>query len=216
MKVNSIFKSINGEVSNGVQGRMCTFIRLQGCNLKCAWCDTKYAQDPNGGIEMTIPQIIKEVKKNKCKYITITGGEPLLQREELELLIDKLEYLHYEISVETNGSFIIPDNWLCDYWVVDYKLNSSGMSDKMIALKDFGYYYSIIKFVIGDKNDFNQAIILMKKIMKENKANDFAFSPLFGKVSPNELLQWMKDKNLNDCILNVQLHKLLNLDEPNI
>ena len=213
MKINSIFKSINGEVSSGTQGRICTFIRMQGCNFypeECSYCDTKYAQDPNEGIEMTIPQIIKEVKKNKCKYITITGGEPLLQEEELEELIDRLNDFNFEISVETNGSFAIPDNWLCD-WVIDYKLRSSRMSDKMVDLKDFGYY-SIIKFVIADRNDFNQAVIITKKIMKMYKANEFAFSPVFGKVDLKELLQWMINVNLNDCILNVQLHKLIGVE----
>lgn len=214
MKINEIFKSINGEVSGGTQGRICTFIRLQGCNFypeECSYCDTKYAQDLKSGYELTIPQIIEEVEKNKCNYITITGGEPLFQEETISLINQLADY-YFHISIETNGSIKIPDTVHRNIaFVIDWKLGSSGMSKYMNIsnLKNL-VEEDIIKFVIADKDDFEEAICVKRKIERELLSIPlFAFSPILRNIDPRELICWMINSGLNDCILSVQLHKLI-------
>ena len=221
MKVYSIFKSINGEVSGGTQGRICTFIRLSGCNLQslgdgkgCSYCDTPYAFDKSTGKGMTLLQIVSKVKKQKCRYVTITGGEPLNQIDGLGNLLTILTNEGFIISVETNGSIPIPA-WSTVYsWIVDWKLVSSGVQHLM-NLDNFKnlLYTDFVKFIIGSKKDLKEAIVAMKQIKLVSSGPSFAFSPMAGKVLPNDLLIWMKEENLDDCILNVQLHKILKLTE---
>ena len=103
MRVNEIFRSINGEVNSIGQGSFCTFIRLAGCSLRCSYCDTEYAQDPKSGREMSVEEIITEVKNLGCRNVTITGGEPLDQRLDLHYLLQKLWFSKHNIVVETNG-----------------------------------------------------------------------------------------------------------------
>lgn len=102
IKINDIFYSIQGE---GVRvGTPTIFVRFSGCNLCCEWCDTRHHKP---SIEMTIPEIIARVKKlssGGCKEVCITGGEPSLQTNELELLIIHLDDAGYKISIETNGT----------------------------------------------------------------------------------------------------------------
>ena len=100
MKVCEIFYSIEGE---GIEiGRLEVFVRLSGCNLRCKWCDTKYAWEE--GKEMSVDEVIKEIKKYPCKSVSITGGEPLLQREEVFELVKKLKEMGYWIQINTNGT----------------------------------------------------------------------------------------------------------------
>jgi len=101
MKINEIFYSLQGE---GTQiGLPTVFIRTSGCNLRCDWCDTKYAWD--GGEEYTTQEILAEISNHPVKRVCITGGEPLIQDDLLDL-IDKLVQIS-EISIETNGSLDI-------------------------------------------------------------------------------------------------------------
>ncbi len=216
MKINSIFKSINGEVSQNMQGRMTTFIRTQGCNLsqygvKCSYCDTPQAYDPNGGVLMSVEKIVEEVEKLNCNNITITGGEPYYQ-DDIEILTNALTNLRYNICIETNG---LIDCLIGQYdelkYVIDYKLKGSHVSKyRCESVFDLLTADDIVKFVITDKKDFNEAV----KVIELLPNTTFAFSPVFGKVDPNELLSWMKEVELNNAVLNVQLHKLLNIWEP--
>ncbi|MHA2068578.1 MAG: 7-carboxy-7-deazaguanine synthase QueE, partial [Candidatus Thorarchaeota archaeon] len=131
IKIYSIFRSIDGEVNRWCQGSMCTFIRFAGCNLNCNWCDTEYARDPRTGCNMGIHEIVQEAQRLKSKRITITGGEPYEQIDELEELVGTLYRNEFNISIETNGSH--PPMWSGrnPSHVVDYKLPSSGMTDHM-------------------------------------------------------------------------------------
>lgn len=170
MKVQSIFRSLDGE-ANGYQngGQPCTFIRLRGCNLRCKWCDTTYAQSLGGdeGTEMTVDEVVGQVKDFK---VTITGGEPLYQRNEVSTLIGRLLQGWREISIETNGSIRLVSNGLCYLprnknsehgsvrFVLDYKLPSSGMEQhmemdwntKVLQPED------VVKFVVADETDFER------------------------------------------------------------
>lgn len=214
MKISEIFQSINGECCFNHQGSLCTFIRLQGCNLQCNFCDTKYAQTyAYGGIEMSISDIVKEIEELGNKNVTITGGEPLLQKEEVQILTNILDCVGYEVSIETNGSipFYNEYPWDCSF-VVDYKLPSSGMGHRMmdqtfldLTVCDF------IKFVCGNMNDFYYAMDVLERLDLECR---MAFSPVFGVLDPVELYKWMnKEKLLKEkgAILSLQLHKMLRL-----
>lgn len=157
LDVESIFNSIDGE-ANGFfgAGQLTTFIRLRGCNLRCTYCDTLYAQEPGEKI-MTIQDIVEH--PNLLNKVTITGGEPLLQSDCPKLIWDLIK-AGKKVSVETNGSIIPPP--FCGplresslRYIVDYKLPSSGMEKEMwpSALVDLRKY-DIIKFVIGDMHDY--------------------------------------------------------------
>ncbi|OGJ42789.1 hypothetical protein A3B60_02275 [Candidatus Peregrinibacteria bacterium RIFCSPLOWO2_01_FULL_39_12] len=100
MQVTEIFYSLQGE--GLFLGIPAVFLRLNGCNLRCKWCDTKYALDPKNARQMTIDEITKIIKKYPAKHLVITGGEPLLQQKEILSLIKKLK--NYYIEVETNGT----------------------------------------------------------------------------------------------------------------
>jgi len=167
MKVVEIFQSLQGE--GLFAGLPAVFVRLAGCNLYCRWCDTKYAW--SGGKEMTVDELLKEVLKyeDALKHgarLVITGGEPLLQQEDLVELVIKLSK-HFKVTpaieVETNGT-IMPSPTLFDYEVrfnVSPKLSNSGVPlEKRLnrkALELFAsYYYSVFKFVVASEDDVRE------------------------------------------------------------
>ena len=124
MDINEIFYSIQGEGSwTGIPN---IFIRTTGCNLRCSYCDTKYAYYEKKN--MTINEIIDVISKYKCKNICITGGEPLLQKETINL-IDTLIKNNYKICLETNGSIDIKNISNKKYLIIslDIKCPSSKM-----------------------------------------------------------------------------------------
>jgi 7-carboxy-7-deazaguanine synthase len=224
MKIVEIFSSINGEICNQHQGSLCTFIRLAGCNFEDSpcWggCDTPYALSKDSGVKSTIPGILDEVKNLENKNVTITGGEPLFQKKALLTLCRELIKSGYSVSVETNGSYSIPDIDARINWVIDYKLPSSGNEEKMI------FYNSkcrlnllepedILKFVVKDLEDFERALIVIGKLCRNGNDDylpTFAFSPKAPELTPEALLKWMQSspflKNLR-VVLSIQIHKIL-------
>lgn len=203
LKVNEIFYSIQGESS--FSGIPFVFIRLTGCNLRCSYCDTKYAYED--GEEFTAKQILKEVKKFKCRYVEITGGEPLLQ-DDTPFLVDSLIDKGFTVLVETNGTkdvSVVSDKAII---IMDIKCPSSGESDKTdwenikrLDAKDE------VKFVIAERSDYDWA----KEIIAERNLIDKAkvlLSPVKEKLSPDLLTEWI----LKDALkvrLQLQLHKIL-------
>ncbi|MEM2722403.1 MAG: radical SAM protein, partial [Thermoplasmata archaeon] len=162
MKVNEIFYSIQGE---GVyMGIPMVFVRFTGCNLRCSWCDTKYAWEE--GKEMKIDEILAEIKKYKTNWVCITGGEPLLQ-EDIYKFIDRLLNMGYKILLETNGSITLEnlpceDNLIVD---MDIKTPSSGMS-KFMDLSNLEILgpKDTVKFVIANQEDY----AFFKEFIKNN------------------------------------------------
>lgn len=227
MLVNEIFNSIDGEVNGFTQGQFSTFIRFSKCNLKCSYCDTRYAQDEDGGVEMEITDILRKVKEIGCNKITITGGEPLLQsEEELYSLIMILLGRGHKVTVETNGSVSISEKYryitnLC--WIVDYKLPSSNMWN-LNRVEDVLKFFmgtisegNWIKFVIHDRTDYEEALRVKSKFSSSCKIK-FAFSPMFVpeehiNTTANRLVNWLKQDKQFDSVINLQLHKLIDLLE---
>ena len=202
MKINEIFYSIQGE--GKLTGLPTIFIRTTGCNLRCTFCDTKYAY--NDGEETTIKKIIEKIKKYPCKNVCITGGEPLLQNE-INNLVEKLVKQKYNICLETNGSINIKKIANREPIIIsmDVKCPSSKMHEKMcfeniknLCEKDQ------IKFIISDKKDYDYA----KKILKRyNPVCMVFFQPVWG--SNLEILAgWILKDGLNVKI-GLQFHKII-------
>jgi 7-carboxy-7-deazaguanine synthase len=202
MKINEIFYSIQGE--GKWSGLPNIFIRATGCNLRCLFCDTKYAYDD--GKEMKIDEIIKEISKYPCKYVCVTGGEPLFQNDMPELL-DCLLKRNYCICLETNGSIDIENTVGKKSLMIslDIKCPSSNMHEKMrlenlsLLKKD-----DQLKFVIGGIKDYDYA----KKIIKKYKpVCTVFFQPVWG-TNAKQLTEWILNDELN-VKLGLQIHKMI-------
>ena len=220
MLVNSIFESISGEAGFFRQGTWCTFIRFQGCNLNCYYCDTSNAQNEKAfhAYSMSIVEIINRCRFLGNKHILITGGEPLSRNQfDLFTLISILIKNGFLVQIETNGSFNLPDDFLflkdMVFWVVDRKGPSSGMSGKMIpaeTLKEqLKINSGILKYVISHQQDLQWAINDMYKFSEQDY---FLISPVDAK---GEDIDWIRRKLpedlINKVVFSVQLHKILKM-----
>ncbi|NBO64830.1 MAG: radical SAM protein, partial [Acidobacteria bacterium] len=99
MRITEIFHSIQGESS--FAGRPCIFVRLTWCNLRCSWCDSEYTF--HGGTEMSVDEVLKKVRQFPSRLVEITGGEPLVQKNECSELVYRLCDEGYEVLIETGG-----------------------------------------------------------------------------------------------------------------
>ena len=205
LKVNEIFYSIQGESTYA--GWPCVFVRLTGCNLRCSYCDTVYAYEE--GENKTVATILEEVQKFRCKLVEVTGGEPLIQ-EETPILVKSLLTQGYKVLLETNGSLDISMISNQCVKIVDFKCPSSGMSHAN-NLKNLDYLTNRdeIKFVIGNREDFNYAKKLVGLINKEQcSKKTIHFAPVFNKLKPYELTRWILEEHL-PVRLQIQLHKMV-------
>ena len=205
--VNEIFGSIDGE---GIRtGELATFIRLTGCNLRCRYCDTVYSF--NEGNLMTIENIINKVKEIGYKNITLTGGEPLLQKNSIKL-IDKLIEEGFNVNIETNGAIDITP--LLDKNVIitlDYKTISSNMNNQMILSNlEKLRQNDVLKFVCN-KEDLED----IKRVLKQYNIKSYIYlSPIYKEIEPCELVEFLKllhkeQINTNKIRIQVQLHKII-------
>ena len=205
LQVNEIFYSLQGESSYA--GRPCVFIRLTGCNLRCSYCDTRYAYEE--GREMDLDLIIDQVFSHRCPLVEITGGEPLIQAETPALILRLLER-NRKVLLETNGSQNIQKVDDRCVRVVDIKCPSSGMEARndLENLNRLGSNDEL-KFVIGDRIDFEYARGILDDgrpfIPEETPVH---FSPVFGKLEPKLLAQWILEEHLG-VRLQLPLHKIL-------
>lgn len=210
LKVNEIFKSIQGESTYA--GLPCTFIRLAGCNLRCTYCDTNYAY--YHGRELSDEEIISKIEENGVKCVEFTGGEPLLQ-EETPPLIKTLLDRGYNVLIETNGSICIGclDKRLTI--IMDIKTPKSGMSERM-NLKNLELFKSNdeIKFVLLDESDYIWAKDIISKYNLLNKTKNILMSPAYGILSPKTLASWILRDNL-PVRIQLQIHKYIWAPEEN-
>ena len=205
--VVEIFNSIEGE---GIRsGRLCTFVRVAGCNLRCSYCDTAYSFDVKQATQMTVDQIYKQIEDLGCQLVTLTGGEPLLYEELYNDLLVRLLDDGYLVNIETNGAVDISkvNRRPGLMFTVDYTCPSSGMEDKMLLSNLANVYANdVLKFVVGSKND----LIAMNKVLKDNKIRAYIYiSPVFGQIELQEIVEFMKDNKLFKATLQVQLHKII-------
>jgi 7-carboxy-7-deazaguanine synthase len=199
MRIAEIFRSLQGEGRN--QGKPCLFIRLAGCNLHCHWCDTPYAQA--GGSEMNIQAIVEQVSRLNPPYVCITGGEPLLQADNLEPLLVSLHMRGTSIDIETNGTInfarMQPYASIC----MDVKCPSSGYQSNLTLL-DILRPQDSVKFVVKDQTDCQYAreIITSYRIPGE-----IFLSPVFGS-DYKMIVKFILDNNL-PVRFQIQLHKII-------
>lgn len=174
-------------------------------------CDTVRAQDPSSGQDMKVQEVAKILTDTKLSKITITGGEPLLQMDEIKELIYQVRRIRWmDVTIETNGSIPLPPSWSF-HIVMDYKTASSGENDKM-APENFQFLREddIVKFVIGNRLDYEQALKFCEVLnMRLGVAPHLAFSPMHGKLDPAVLIEWMKQEGPPHAIINLQLHKYI-------
>ncbi|NDC25566.1 MAG: radical SAM protein [Proteobacteria bacterium] len=201
LKINEIFFSIQGE--SLLAGKPTVFVRTATCNLRCTWCDTKYSYWE--GSVMGLPAILEKVRSFGSKYVCLTGGEPLGQKGSIELMRELLKE-GYTVSLETNGSFSIKDVPLDVVKVIDIKCPDSGESNQMAWENlDLVRVHDQFKFVVASKKDFDWAQQVCRDHQLEQKCH-LLYSPVYGKVKPHELAQWILDAKA-PVTLQVQLHK---------
>ncbi len=202
IRINEIFYSIQGESSR--IGFPTVFIRLTGCPMRCTYCDTAYAF--HQGNQQEIDAIINQVQQYPTKFVTVTGGEPLAQKNCLDLL-DQLCDLGYEVSLETGGGIdISPVNAKVKI-ILDIKTPKSGEVEnnfwpnlKQIKPMDE------IKFVVADQEDFEWAIQTMHEHQLDQKK--ILFSPVYNQLEGELLAKWILDHGI-EARLQLQLHKIL-------
>ena len=201
IKVNEIYYSVQGESTH--MGRTCIFIRLTYCNLRCTYCDTEYAFYEGKDIE--IPEIMAEIKQWNCNLVEVTGGEPLFQDECIDLL-NELTTQNYEVLLETGGSLSISDVPIEIVKIVDFKCPSSGMEKKNLwSIVNDLQPHDEVKFVIGDREDFDWAKEMLNKYSLNEKCS-ILFSPTFGKIDPSLIVEWILEGDI-PVRMQLQMHK---------
>ncbi|MCQ2090572.1 MAG: radical SAM protein [Fibrobacter sp.] len=215
MKISEIFLSIEGE---GIRtGAPAVFIRLFGCNLRCSYCDSMYAVEGNDYMEMTPKEIMEKVQPFNTKYITLTGGEPLIHKD-VKVLLKMLDDSGFEINIETNGTQPKPKGIKHLICTMDWKCTSSEMQPKMkltnmmtLRGKD------VLKFVVGSDEDLLDATRVIEAM--EGRFNalgkrlpTFYVSPIFGAMKYEDMVNWILGNEVmrrNNVRFQVQLHKII-------
>lgn len=234
MQIVETFKGISGEVCLPGQGIPTFFIRLAGCNLNCEWCDTKHARSP-GSAKMAVSptQMAQDVLEIAAQHVLFTGGEPLLQVEDILAFIAEWRWLgrglgDKTLTIETNGSICVDRDSLdaCNHnlqvsVVADYKLLSSGErgamcpDDWFLSLRPTDF----VKFVVGTQEDLALAIRLLTGPFGKKSLREFtpAISPVLGygvgenAVTAQQIVDVLWAHGLTDVLLSVQIHKFLDL-----
>ena len=210
LKIFEIFYSLQGESTR--MGWPTIFIRLSGCPMRCHYCDTAYAFQ--GGSMMDIEDIMASIKKYSTRYVTVTGGEPLAQKE-VHNLLKTLADSNYEVSIETGGGLSIKEVDPRIKIILDIKTPESGEEKKnhwenleIIESKDE------IKFVLCSREDYDWA----KKILDQYKLtqkSSVLFSPVYQKLDVTDLGNWILKDQLH-VRMQIQLHKLLWGEKPGV
>lgn len=200
LDVCEVFASIQGEST--FAGRPCAFVRLSGCNLRCAWCDTSYAWE--NGQTRPLDALVEEVRNFGLPLIEITGGEPLLQPATPALAQRLLDH-GLTVLIETNGSLPISAVPPQAIVIVDMKGPSSGESGRM-DLTNLSRLRprDEVKFVIGGREDYAHMLSLLPRI--DPARNTVNASPLFATLPAAELAAWIVADRL-PVRLNLQQHK---------
>lgn len=205
LTIYETFSSIQGESTHA--GRLCFFIRLAGCNLRCSYCDTRKAQTVSSGRIRSLDELVDEAERSGLRLIEITGGEPMLQPATPELCRRLLER-GFEVLMETNGSVDLSAVPRGVRRIIDWKTPFSGESGKMLDSNFLNLRPGDeVKFVIAGRNDYDAALEVIRRFRIAEHAT-ILFAPVFGEIEPRTLVEWMLADRV-PARLNLQLHKVI-------
>lgn len=205
--VTEIFHSLQGEST--LAGERFTFIRLTGCPLRCTYCDTKYSY--SGGKKMSVDEIVSEIRPHQTKWVCLTGGEPLVQKNALAL-VQNLKESGYQLTIETDGQEDIKPFVNLARIIADVKTPSSGESHSF-RIENLPYLDQNheVKFVIGSREDYDFAVDFIKKYLltkPEQHRPTILFSNVFDQITPKTLASWILQDKL-PVRQQLQLHKYI-------
>jgi len=203
LRITEIFYSLQGESSR--VGLPTVFVRLTGCPLRCTYCDTAYAF--SGGQNFSIAEILRQVSRYQAHYVTVTGGEPLAQKDCLPLLRELCD-AGYQVSLETGGALDISAVDQRVMRVMDIKTPGSNevtknLWDNLAHLNT----HDEIKFVLCDEADYQWAKKICQQYQLDKKCS-VLFSPVHGELNATQLAGWVLRDHL-PVRMQLQIHKLL-------
>jgi len=208
MRVFEIFRSIQGETTRA--GVPMWFVRLAGCDLACAYCDTPAARDPAAGRRMTVEDVLVAVAAPPLPWVAVTGGEPLLQAAEVNALLAALLDRGRQVVVETGGARPIDSLDPRAVRIVDVKTPGSGMAGRMLWRNlDLVRPSDEVKFVLTGRDDYEWAKSVVARHGLAGRTT-VLFGPAAPLLDAASLARWILDDGL-PVRLNLQLHKLLGL-----
>ena len=211
LRINEIFFSLQGE--SRTVGIPTVFVRLTGCPLRCQYCDTAYAF--HQGDYMTLEEIMTKVQSYSSSHVTVSGGEPLAQREPCLDLMKQLCDVGYQVSIETSGAMDIDGVDPRVVRVVDIKTPGSKESDKnLLSNLDHLTEDDQLKFVICDREDFDWSCGFIEEHGLKDRC-ELLFSPSYGQVSETDLANWILEARA-PVRFQFQLHKMLWGDQPGV
>ncbi len=204
LRLTEIYKSIQGESTWA--GRICVFVRLARCHLRCVWCDTAYAF--YGGEKVSIGEIVRRCRELDCPLVEITGGEPLVQPACADLAAALLEE-GYTVLVETSGTLPIRMLPADTIKIMDLKCPDSGECEKndwsnidALSMRDE------VKFVIASRGDYEWSRRIVGEYGLAERCHEVLFSPVFDLIKPVDLVQWITEDGL-DVRFQLQMHKFV-------
>jgi 7-carboxy-7-deazaguanine synthase len=206
--INEIYAAIQGESSYA--GMPCVMVRTTGCHLRCSYCDTPHAFF--AGQEMSLPDILHQVKSFNISLVELTGGEPLLQPMSINLL-NTLVLSGYTTLIETSGAVAINRINRHVKVILDVKTPFSNEHERNIAKNlDILWPGCEVKFVIGNYNDYLYAKKICT-IYDLTKRTHVLFSPIISMLDPKDLAEWILEDKLN-VRLQLQIHRILYGEAP--
>ncbi len=204
LTINEIFHSIQGESSHA--GRLCVFVRLTGCDLRCSWCDTPYSF--HEGRKMSVDEVVAAVEAYGSPLVEITGGEPLLQ-EEVYPLMDRLLASGRTVMLETGGHRPTTRVPAAVFTILDVKCPASGEASKNDwSNLDRLAAHDEVKFVVQDRADYDFAREVIARHDLAARAAAVLISPVHGVLDSKTLSEWMLADRL-PARLQLQLHKFI-------
>jgi 7-carboxy-7-deazaguanine synthase len=204
LTINEIFHSIQGESSHA--GRLCVFVRLTGCDLRCSWCDTPYSF--HEGRKMSVDEVVAAVGAHGSPLVEITGGEPLLQ-EDVYPLMDRLLAGGFTVMLETGGHRPTTRVPAAVFTILDVKCPASGEAAKNDwSNLDRLRPHDEVKFVVQDRADYEFARDVIARHDLASRTAAVLISPVHGILEPKALSEWMLADHL-PARLQLQLHKYI-------